>query len=288
MNGLANGILRLIGLKPVHGSEIHSEEELKMIITESQEGGAIEATERELIQNVFEFDDRRVFSIQTLRKNISAIEISTSVKEALDYAINEGYSRFPVYKDSMDNIKGLVYTRDLVKEIITNPSQKRIQPILRKAFYVSENSKIKNLLNKFQRNHIQMAVVTNEIGELTGIVTLEDILEELVGEIQDEYDNETPIVEKLDEVSYLIDAHSSIADINKYLPYKLVESELYETLAGLIAELLEGREPKEGDTVRLNDYKAFIVKMYRNSPEEVKLTLIDHLDDSDEEYVNED
>lgn len=288
MNGLANGILRLIGLKPVHGSEIHSEEELKMIITESQEGGAIEATERELIQNVFEFDDRRVFSIQTLRKNISAIEISTSVKEALDYAINEGYSRFPVYKDSMDNIKGLVYTRDLVKEIITNPSQKRIQPILRKAFYVSENSKIKNLLNKFQRNHIQMAVVTNEIGELTGIVTLEDILEELVGDIQDEYDNETPIVEKLDEVSYLIDAHSSIADINKYLPYKLVESELYETLAGLIAELLEGREPKEGDTVRLNDYKAFIVKMYRNSPEEVKLTLIDHLDDSDEEYVNED
>ncbi|MDO5656615.1 MAG: hemolysin family protein [Flavobacteriaceae bacterium] len=281
MNGFANGLLRMIGMKPIQGSEIHSEEELKMIITESQEGGAIEATERELIQNVFEFDDRRVYSIQTLRKNISAIDLSTSVKEALDYAINEGYSRYPVYKDSLDNIKGLVYTRDLIKEVISNPSQTRIQPILRKAFYVSENSKIKNLLNKFQRNHIQMAIVTNEIGELSGIVTLEDILEELVGEIQDEYDNETPIVERIDDVTFLIDAHSSIADINKHLPFKLDESELYDTLAGLIAEKTEGREPKEGDVVTLNDYKALIVKMYRNSTEEVRLTLRNHDNEED-------
>src|SRR5690606_5472646 len=105
MNGLANFILRIIGIKPIHGSEIHSEEELKMIITESQEGGAIEETERDLIQNVFEFDDRRVNNIQTLRKNVSAIDITTSVRDALNTAIEEGYSRFPVYEESLDNIK---------------------------------------------------------------------------------------------------------------------------------------------------------------------------------------
>src|SRR5690606_19082158 len=115
MNGLANFILRIIGIKPIHGSEIHSEEELKMIITESQEGGAIEETERDLIQNVFEFDDRRVSNIQTLRKNVSAVDVTMTVKEALDHMINEGYSRYPVYEESLDNIVGILYTKDLVK-----------------------------------------------------------------------------------------------------------------------------------------------------------------------------
>lgn len=271
LNGLANFILRIFGITPIHGSEIHSEEELKVIISESHEGGAIEETERALIQNVFEFDDRRVSNIQTLRKNISAIELSWNMKEAIDFAIQEGYSRYPVYDDSLDNIKGILYTKDVIRHLFSRPEDKSIEPLLRKANFISEGAKIKNVLKEFQQKHIQMAVVTNEIGELTGIVTMEDILEELVGEIQDEYDNEKPIVEKTSEHTYLVNAHFTLSDINKYIPFRLEEGEHYETLAGLITELNENKELSEGDLIDIDKYDAVIVKMYRNSVETVQL-----------------
>lgn len=273
MNGLANFILRLIGIKPIHGSEIHSEEELKMIIMESQEGGAIEETERDLIQNVFEFDDRRVSNIQTLRKNVSAVEINMTVKEALDFMINEGYSRYPVYEESLDNIKGILYTKDLVKLTLEKPEETSFLSILRKPLFISESSKIKNLLKQFQKKHIQMAVVTNEIGELTGIVSMEDILEELVGEIQDEYDNEDPIVIKIAEGVYSVNAHFNLSDINRHIPYRFEESEHYDTLAGLLAENFPDQELNVGDILELTDYTVKIIKMYRNSVERVELTL---------------
>jgi CBS domain containing-hemolysin-like protein len=275
LNGLANFILRVFGIKPIHGSEIHSEEELKVIITESHEGGAIEETERALIQNVFEFDDRRVSNIQTLRKNISAIEITMNMKEAIDYAIQEGYSRYPVYEETMDNIKGVLYTKDMIRHLFSRPEDKSIEPLLRKATFISEGSKIKNVLKEFQQKHIQMAVVTNEIGELTGIVTMEDILEELVGEIQDEYDNEKPIVEKTSEHTYLVNAHYTLSDINKYIPFRLAEGEHYETLAGLITELNQNTELAEGGLIDIDKYDAVIVKMYRNSVETVQLKVKD-------------
>lgn len=271
LNGLANLILRILGIKPIHGSEIHSEEELKVIISESHEGGAIEETERALIQNVFDFDDRRVSNIQTLRKNISAIEITMNMKEAIDFAIQEGYSRYPVYDDSLDNIKGILYTKDMIKHLFSKPEEKSIEPLLRKANFISESAKIKNVLKEFQQKHIQMAVVTNEIGELTGIVSMEDILEELVGEIQDEYDNEKPIVEKTGENTYLINAHFPLSDINKYIPFRLEEGEHFETLAGLISDVNEDRELHEGDRIVIDRYEAVIVKMYRNSVETVQL-----------------
>lgn len=271
LNGFANFILKIFGIKPLHGSEIHSEEELKVIISESHEGGAIEETERALIQNVFEFDDRRVSNIQTLRKNISAIEVSSTIKEAMDYAIQEGYSRYPVYDESLDNIKGILYTKDMVKYIFSNPEEKSIEPLLRKANFISESAKIKNVLKEFQQKHLQMAVVTNEIGELTGIVSMEDILEELVGEIQDEYDNEKPIVEITGENTYLVNAHYTLSDINKLIPFKLEEGEHFETLAGLISELYDDKELKESDRIQIDKYDAVIVKMYRNSVETVQL-----------------
>ncbi len=280
MNGLANFILRMFGIRAIHGSEIHSEEELKMIISESQEGGAIEQTERDLIQNVFEFDDRRVNNIQTLRKNVSAVEIGISVREAIDYAINEGYSRYPVYEESLDNIRGILYTKDLVKLTLDNPNETSFVSILRKPLFISESSKIKNLLKQFQKKRIQMAVVTNEIGELTGIVSMEDILEELVGEIQDEYDNEDPIVINVTEGIFSVDAHSNLSDINRYLPYRFDESEHYDTLSGLLAETFPDRELKAGDVLDLKDYQVKIVKMYRNSVERAELTLT-HLTDEE-------
>ncbi|AJH16126.1 hypothetical protein MPR_2988 [Myroides profundi] len=274
MNGLANGILRIVGISPIHGADIHTEEELKMIITESQEGGAIEETERVLIQNVFDFDDRRVNNIQSLRKNVSAIEINTSVMDAIDYAINEGYSRFPVYEDNLDNIKGVIYTKDLMKAMIQDKSNTDLASLLREPIYISENALIKNVLKQFQAKHLQMAIATNEVGEFTGIVTMEDILEELVGEIQDEYDNEEPVVLSMGEGRYVVSAHYNLSDINRLVPVKFEESEHYDTLAGLISEECPDDEFKVGDIIRLEDYEGKILKMYRNSVEQVELSLL--------------
>lgn len=272
LNGLANLILKLIGIQPIHGSEIHSEEELKMIISESQEGGAIEQTERELIQNVFDFDDRRVWDIQTPRKNITGIEMRCSLKEAIDFAIIEGYSRYPVYDGTIDDIKGFINTKDLMRTMVSNTPPSGIGTLIRKTIFVSENKKIKDLLKELQVKRLQMAVVTNEIGEVAGIVTMEDILEELVGEIQDEYDNEKPYVQRTSESTYLISAHHKLSDINKYLPYRFEEDRHYETLAGYIAEHYKG-ELREGTKLWLNGYDISVLKMYRNSAELVELKM---------------
>lgn len=274
LNGLANGILRIFGIKPVHGEEIHSEEELKMIITESHEGGAIEQTERDLIRNVFDFDDRRVSDILTLRKNITAIDASLPVDEAITFAINEGYSRYPLYKGSLDDIIGIIYTKDLMKTMVSDKKPTQVEALVRKTYFIAESKKIKDLLKEMQQKHLQMAIVTNEIGEVAGIVTMEDILEELVGEIQDEYDNEKPYVEKTGRNKFVVSAHHKLSDINKYLPFRLEESDDYETLSGLIAH----RYPQElsvGEKLVLDEYEVAILKMYRNSTETVELKVIE-------------
>jgi len=169
----------------------------------------------------------------------------------------------------------------LIKHVLDNPDEKHIEPIMRKATFISETAKIKNVMKEFQQKHIQMAIVTDEIGSLTGIVSMEDILEELVGEIQDEYDNEKPIVEKTGEFTYLVNAHHALSDINKYLPHKLEEGEHYETLAGLIAEQYDEQQLKEGDKIELDHYEVIILKMYRNSAETVQLTALSEEEEAD-------
>jgi CBS domain containing-hemolysin-like protein len=274
LNGVANFILKIFGIHDVHGGDIHSEEELKMIISESHEGGAIEETERDLIRNVFDFDDRRVWDIQTLRKNITSIDVSLPLKDAINYSIVEGYSRYPVCDGSLDEITGIIYTKDLMKTMVSDKKPDGIRPLLRKAYFISESKLIKDLLKDFQKKHMQMAIVTNEIGEVSGLVTMEDILEELVGEIQDEYDNEKPYVERTGKNKFIVNAHTNVSDINKYLPFRLEESDHYETLSGLISYHFP-QELHEQDKLQLDKYEITILKMYRNSAETVELTVIE-------------
>ncbi|HVI44158.1 MAG TPA: hemolysin family protein [Chitinophaga sp.] len=272
LNGFANSILRFIGITPVGEAEIHSEEELKLIISESQEGGAIEETERELIQNVFEFDDSRVKEILTHRKDISALDMSLPFEALVDQAIKDGYSRYPVYNNSLDDLKGVIYAKDLVKGVHEG-SLHNIKDILKPVFYVPDSMKIKDLLRTFQKQRLQLAVVTNEFGDTEGIVTMEDILEELVGDIQDEHDQEAPIVEQKDDNTFLVHAHEYLADINELLPEPLPESEHYETLSGLI-NYKHGNIPREGEMITIENYEVLILKMFRSSVEKARLKLI--------------
>ena len=275
MNGFANVLLRAAGITPVHGGDIHTEEELKLIITEGQEGGAIEETERELIQNVFDFDDRRVMNVYTLKKNVASLNINTPIKEVVDFCISEGYSRYPVYGETRENILGMLYTKDLFREYTKNGENFSISSILREPIFVSETTLIKNLLKKFQLEHSQVAIVTNEVGEFSGLVSLEDILEELVGEIQDEYDNEEPIVKNVSDGIFIVNSHENISDINRFLPFEFEESEHYDTLAGLIAEINNDTEIdlEEGDSIDMEHYTGTVLKMYRNSVESIQLVV---------------
>lgn len=273
LNGLANILLKMIGIQPVPHAEIHSEEELKMIISESAEGGAIHASERELIQNVFDFDERLVKQIFTPRTQIVGIEADTPLQEAVDFTLREGYSRYPVYEDSMDQIIGFVHAKDLLVAVMDKSNQS-LRELVRPVLYVHLNKKIGQLLRQFQKERRQIAVVTNEFGGTVGLVTMEDIIEELVGEIQDEHDHEQPAVSKTGERSWRILAQTNMDRINEALPLRFPLDDDYETLAGLLLKTVDSI-PKVGDLIQVGGYEVKILKMYKTSPEEVEATLLD-------------
>jgi CBS domain containing-hemolysin-like protein len=274
LNGLSNLTLKIFGLKSGDHSEIHTEEELRMILTESEEGGAIKPSEHELIQNVFEFDDRVVKHIYVPRTRVVALDIDEDVEIIIDKVIEEGYSRLPVYKDSIDNIIGIIHAKDLIRSIRTKKITD-INPLLRPAYYVPLSKQVNDLLRELQRQHIQMAIVTNEFGGTEGIVTMEDIIEELVGEIQDEYDEEKPSVEKKSETEYIVNATASIGDVNDLLPIALDESPDYETISGLVNKIFGGI-PAVNEKASFGGYDITIIKRQKHSVEQVKLVIPDN------------
>lgn len=270
LNGLANLVLKIFGVRPVTEQEIHSEDELKLIIAESEEGGAIEPNERELIQNVFDFDDRIVRQVMVPRVKISGLRSVLSMHETMEVVLREGYSRFPVFENSLDEIIGIVHAKDIIAAYVQK-ADKTLKEIMRPAHFIPESKRIDVLLREFQRRKTQMAIVVSEFGGTIGIVTLEDILEELVGEIQDEHDHEQQIVTLLDKQVYQIVAQSSIHDINKFVDVPFPESEDYETLSGLLT--YHKPSLKEGDTFSLFNYRFKILKLNKTLPELVEATL---------------
>jgi len=285
LNGFANFVLRLIGIEPVAHGEIHTEEELKLIIAESAEGGAIQASERELIQNVFDFDDRTVRQVLKPRNQISALDQNTPLNEAIDYVITEGYSRYPVYEGSLDNIVGFVLVKDLLAYLREPTEGVCLKDMIRKIHFISSSKKISQVLRLFQHHKNQMAIVVNEFGGTVGLITLEDILEELVGEIQDETDTELPIVEKTDENRFRILAQNPLDEINNLLPQPFPESENFITLAGLILEYAE-TIPGENQELIIPPYQIKILHILQNSPDLIEAMLLPTQDEGAEDEEN--
>lgn len=281
LNSITNVILKIIGIDPVKEQDIHTEEEIKLIISESGNSGAIEDSERELINNVFDFDSLRVKEILVHRKDIAALDIAKPFGELIQTIISEGYSRYPVYKESLNDILGILFIKDIIP-LLEAHKEINVKQILRPVFYIPDSMKIKDLLKSFQKDHLQMAVVTDEYGDIAGIVTMEDILEELVGDIQDEHDAEQPIVEAQVDGSYLVLAHETIDDLNEFLPLPLPTDDHYSTLSGLIT-YKHGSVPVEGETLQMGGYDMMILKMYRSSVERVRLQVSDVEDDNEEE-----
>ncbi len=263
LNGTANLVLRTIGIPTVPGQDVHSSDELKYLVEQGKESGEIEQADYDIIKNAFEFSERIVKQVMIPRTQVMAIDVEDFQPNMVDRLIEENYSRIPCYAGSLDNIVVVVYLKDILIKLHKNEPI-NISSIMRSVLIVPETKYIALLLKEFQSKHQQIAVVVDEYGGTQGIVTMEDILEELVGEIQDEYDNEIPFVEKKGEKNYTVLASASIDDINELLPHPLPSHEDYETLAGYLILKL-GRIPNLNEKISFDDYEITILKKNRHS-----------------------
>jgi len=263
LNSLAIAMLKLIGIQPFNQQELYSAEELRLILDQGRESGAIKSSEHELITNVFEFSERTVKQIMVPRTHMVALNIATPGEKVVDFFIEEGFSRIPVYQNTIDNIIGIVHAKDFIA-LMHNPQLIILQDLIRPAHFIPETTPIHKLLRYMQRKHNHMAVVVDEFGGTAGIITLEDILEELVGEIQDEYDDEKPHVEKLSDHEYRVRATASITDANEHLPKPLPESEQYDTVAGLM-NFVFGRIPEIQESITFAGYECTILQKAKRS-----------------------
>jgi CBS domain containing-hemolysin-like protein len=271
LNNIANFILKIFGISTVHGSDVHSSEELKYLVKQGQENGKIDAAEYQIIKNAFNFSEQTAKQIMVPRLNVFALNINEFNETILNNIINESYSRIPCYEENLDNVVGVVYLKDIL--IATRKNEPiNIKAIIRQILIIPESKNIGKLLNEFQTKHQQMALVVNEYGGTEGIITMEDILEELVGEIQDEYDNEIPFVEKISKQTYYVLASATIDDINELLPHPITKDDQYETLAGYLI-LKFGKIPNIKEKITFDNYEFSIIK--KNKSTIVLVQLID-------------
>lgn len=230
--------------------EIVTEEEIKMMVNQGEEKGSIEENEKELINNVFEFNDIIASEIMTYRTDIYAIEINEDVYEILDEIDEYKYSRIPVYEETIDDIKGILFLKDILK-LVSTRKEFKIADIMREAYFVPESKPIDEIFEELQANKMQMAIVVDEYGGTAGLLTMEDILEELVGNIFDEYDDVEVEYKRLDDNTYLIEGSVSLYELKKILDIELPEGD-YDTLSGYLIEKL-GRLPEEDEHPIIED-----------------------------------
>ncbi len=270
LNWMSNTMLRLIGIAPATEHEVHSPEELRYLIAQSGEQGALEISERELIENVFDFTETTADQVMIPRSKILALDLTDPIDSLLEQVMEEGYSRLPVYDGSIDRIVGIVYAKDLLT-LMHHKDLILVQDILHPAYFVQEDVKIKRLLRDMQAKRVHMAIVLDEFGGTAGLITMENILEELVGTIQDEYDEEAPLASQTTRDVWEFDAGIHIDDLNELLPKPLPSSDDYETLGGMLTHV-SGRIPSVGDGILLDDYTAIILAGSERRVERVRLT----------------
>jgi len=278
LNRFAGVILKMLGIKAFEGEAHHSSEELQLLLDQGKETGALDSTEHELIQNVFDFNERVVKNIMVPRTKIFGIEIDTDPNEVIDEVIAEGYSRVPVYEEIIDKIVGIVHAKDILP-LVARKVSFELKDIIRKPYFVPETKKINDLMAEMKLKRIQIAIVLDEFGGTAGMVTLEDIVEELVGDIQDEYDEEKPIVEKVNDSEFIVNALAPIYDVNSHLPHDLPEDGDYDTVSGWLGDIF-GKIPDVGEQKEANGYNITVLKKSDQNIESVKLELLLNAEDT--------
>jgi Hemolysins and related proteins containing CBS domains len=240
-------LLRITGVKDTNIEEQYSEEEIKSLLEVGQETGLIKETGKEMITSIFEFDDKLAYEVMTPRTDVYMININDNLADYVDELLEERYARVPVYEKDSDNIIGILYMKDFIIEARKNGFENvDIRSLLRKPYFVPESKNIDDLFRELQETKVHIAALIDEYGGFAGIVTIEDLIEEVMGNIDDEYDDSEAKLEQLDENTYLVDGQYYIDDLNDELLLNL-ESEEHETIGGLIIDLL-GEIPDEDET----------------------------------------
>ncbi len=274
---VTNYVSKLFGVGE-NEEESVTEEEIKMMVDQGEEKGTIKEEEKELINNVFEFNDITVSEIMKHRKDIFAVDMNISNDELLQELSKEEYrySRIPVYDETIDEVKGILYVKDILKNI--NKKSFKVKNVVKEAYFVSQNRLINEVFKELKKNKKQIAIIVDEYGGTAGLITMEDILEELVGDIYDEYDKEEKEYEKIDPNTYLLSGSMTINDVNKLLDAKIPEG-YYDTISGYLQDKL-GRIPEEEElpiidtenvTYKIEEYedkRILKIKACKNNKEE--------------------
>ena len=250
-----NAVVRLFGLDPNSDEEQVTEEEIRMMVDVGEEKGVIEEAQAEMIDNIFEFDDLDVGDVMTHRTEMTAIEVSRSLEEVAEIAVENGYSRIPVFEEDPDNIVGILYAKDLLKFVGRGiPKDLTIEKVMRKALYVPETQSCGDLFKAMNESRTQFAIVIDEYGGTAGIVTLEDVIESIVGNIQDEYDDEEEEIVQINDTTFTIDGITDIDEVDELVGVKLPEGD-YDTLGGFVISLLGYLPGEIGDEPIVAEYK---------------------------------
>ena len=263
LNGFGNWLLSLIKIPPAHaGHLVHTVEELDIIIDESHKEGVLNDTEKDILQNVFKFSDIMAKQVMVPRPDVISIPMDITFEELKKLTIENQYTRYPVYKEDLDNIEGILHIKDLYPLIIEG-KEIILKDIIRPAILVPETLTIDKLVHEFKTKRAQMALVIDEFGGVSGLVTLEDVLEEIVGEVQDEFDEEEADIRQIYENEYIANAMMRIDEFNEYFHLEAqneVEDEDIETIGGLVIKYL-GHIAREGDCCTIDDFMFKVVEV---------------------------
>ena len=284
-------VLRRLGLEPPGAErEVHSEAELRMLVSRSTQQGQIEEGEREMIDKVFVFGDKDVADVMVAKPDVAAVSVDMPPEEALAVVLDSPYTRYPVFRESLDDIVGVLHVRDLFKAIHDRGlGGLDLESLLRPAYVVPETKDLASLLQEFRRTNSHFAVVIDEYGAMVGIATLEDLLEEIVGEIEDEFDVPEEPVEQIDEDSYRVDGMFSIDDFNERFGTDLPDED-FHTVGGFVFGQL-GRAPERGDDVSHDGMRFDVLEVEGNRIEKIAVTFEERPQHSRrpvDEYVDED
>ncbi|MDI6745187.1 MAG: hemolysin family protein [Thermodesulfovibrionales bacterium] len=270
----SNLIIRMLGGKKKPVSPFVTEEEIKTMINIGEEEGTLEEEEKEMLHKVFEFGDKVVTEAMVPRTEIVSIADDSTVGDALELVLEEGYSRYPVVKENIDSVTGILYVKDIVKQMAQGKIQNYtpITELVREAYYIPENKMVTELLDEMQKNKFQIAIVMDEYGGTAGLITLEDIMEEIVGGLQDEFEamEGEKEVEIIDERTFIVAGQTGLDEINELVGSELV-SEDFHTIGGFVFGLFR-RLPKVGEQVRYHNLRFLILEMEDRKISKVKIT----------------
>ncbi len=253
LSAVTSGLVRLMGGQIKHHGPFVTEEELKLLVSVSEEEGVLEEEETEMIKSIFEFADTTVREVMIPRIDMVTLASDATVTQAVDLALQGGFSRIPVYEADagIDEIIGILYTKDMLRQMREGHDHLPIRGLVRSAYFVPETKKLDDLLREMRQNRTHMVMVIDEYGSVAGLVTIEDLVEEIVGDIQDEYDHEEKLYEKIHDDEYIVDAKISIYDFNELLGMKLDDTD-YDTLGGFVYAQLD-KIPNTGDSISFED-----------------------------------